>query len=120
MISRGTSDPLKVTIVRDTIPIETVYAELLPSKIAKIQVTSFSDNTTAELKTALSEMEEKGMKGVILDLRGNPGGLLNKAQEIASLFVPKGENIYQVENRAGQKKLQNQIIKLFLINLSLS
>lgn len=105
MISRGTSEPLKVTIVRDTIPIETVYAELLPSKIAKIQVTSFSDNTTEELKTALSEMEEKGMKGVILDLRGNPGGLLSKAQEIASIFVPKGENIYQVENRAGQKEI---------------
>jgi len=106
MISRGdTSDPLKVTIVRDTIPIETVYAEMLPSKIAKIQVTSFSDNTTTELKTALSEMEEKGMKGLILDFRGNPGGLLDKAQEIASIFVPKGENIYQVENRAGQKEI---------------
>lgn len=105
MISRANAEPMKVTIVRDTIPIETVYAEMLPDGIAKIQVTSFSDDTAKELRTALAEMQEKNMKGLILDLRGNPGGLLDQAIEIASMFVPNGEIILQVEDRSGKKEI---------------
>ncbi|RUQ32855.1 PDZ domain-containing protein [Peribacillus cavernae] len=105
MISRGSgSDPIKVTIVRDTIPIETVYAEMLPDGIAKVQVTSFSENTEKELRTALEKMKQEGMKGLVLDLRGNPGGLLDQATKIASMFVPKGEVILQVEDRTGKKE----------------
>ncbi|PLT34982.1 S41 family peptidase [Bacillus sp. V5-8f] len=105
MISRGTSEPIKIRIVRDTIPIETVYAEMLPDGIAKVQVTSFSENTAKDLRTALEDMKEKGMKGLILDLRGNPGGLLDQAMEISSMFIPDGEVILQVEDRAGKKEV---------------
>ncbi|RFU65425.1 lmo1851 family serine protease [Peribacillus glennii] len=106
MISRGNaSEPIKITIIRDTIPIETVYAEMLPEGIAKVQVTSFSDNTAKDLRTALEDMEAKGMKGLILDLRGNPGGLLDQAMEISSMFIPDGEVILQVEDRAGKKEV---------------
>ena len=91
-ISRvGESKPISITIVRDTIPIETVYAEMLDDGIAKIQVTSFSEHTVDELQTALNEMSKKDMKALILDLRGNPGGLLDQAIEMASIFVPNGE-----------------------------
>lgn len=106
MISRGNaSEPIKVTIVRDTIPIETVYSEMLSDGIAKIQVTSFSDNTAKDLRAAIEEMQGKGMKGLILDMRGNPGGLLDQAIEIASMFVPNGEVILQVEDRTGKKEI---------------
>ena len=105
-ISRvGESKPISITIVRDTIPIETVYAEMLDDGIAKIQVTSFSEHTVDELQTALNEMSKKDMKALILDLRGNPGGLLDQAIEMASIFVPNGEVVLQVENRNGEKEV---------------
>ncbi|MBX9953720.1 S41 family peptidase [Peribacillus simplex] len=105
-ISRaGESEPIKLTIKRDTIPIETVYAEMLDDGVAKIQVTSFSEHTVQELKTALEEMSKKDMKGLVLDLRGNPGGLLEQAIEMASLFIPNGEVILQVEERSGKKEV---------------
>jgi carboxyl-terminal processing protease len=103
-ISRaGESEPIKLTIKRDTIPIETVYAEMLDDGVAKIQVTSFSEHTVQELKTALEEMSKKDMKGLVLDLRGNPGGLLDQAIEMASLFIPNGKVVLQVEDRSGKK-----------------
>ncbi|WHY12059.1 S41 family peptidase [Peribacillus frigoritolerans] len=103
-ISRaGESEPIKLTIKRDTIPIETVYAEMLDDGVAKIQVTSFSEHTVQELKTALEEMSKKEMKGLVLDLRGNPGGLLDQAIEMASLFIPNGKVVLQVEDRSGKK-----------------
>ncbi|PRS35603.1 peptidase S41 [Bacillus sp. RJGP41] len=103
-ISRaGESEPIKLTIKRDTIPIETVYAEMLDDGVAKIQVTSFSEHTVQELKTALEEMSKKDMKGLVLDLRGNPGGLLDQAIEMASMFIPNGKVVLQVEDRSGKK-----------------
>ncbi|MED3785737.1 S41 family peptidase [Peribacillus frigoritolerans] len=103
-ISRaGESEPIELTIKRDTIPIETVYAEMLDDGVAKIQVTSFSEHTVQELKTSLEEMSKKDMKGLVLDLRGNPGGLLDQAIKMASLFIPNGEVVLQVEDRSGKK-----------------
>ncbi|MGG4156904.1 S41 family peptidase [Peribacillus muralis] len=105
-ISRaGETDPIEFTIKRDTIPIETVYAEMLDDGVAKIQVTSFSEHTVDELKTSLEEMSKKDMKGLVLDLRGNPGGLLDQAIDMASLFIPNGEVVLQVENRSGKKEV---------------
>ncbi|MGG0791327.1 S41 family peptidase [Peribacillus simplex] len=105
-ISRaGESEPIELTIKRDTIPIETVYAEMLDDGVAKIQVTSFSEHTVQELKTALEEMSKKDMKGLVLDLRGNPGGLLDQAIEMASLFIPNGKVVLQVEYRSGKKEV---------------
>ncbi|MDE7523218.1 S41 family peptidase, partial [Ligilactobacillus salivarius] len=97
----GVEETLNIEIVRDTIPIETVYGEMLEDGIAKVQITSFSTNTTKELLTALNDLQQEGMKGLILDLRQNPGGLLPQAIEISSLFVPDGEILFKVEDRAG-------------------
>ncbi|MED3692140.1 S41 family peptidase [Peribacillus butanolivorans] len=99
----GEPEPIALTIKRDTIPIETVYAEMLDDGVAKIQVTSFSEHTVKELETALNDMSKKDMKGLILDLRGNPGGLLDQAIDMASLFIPNGEVVLQVEERSGKK-----------------
>ena len=104
-ISRGDSEPIKVTIVRDTIPIETVYAEMISKDTAKIQVTSFSEHTSEELEAAIQDMEKEGMEKLILDLRGNPGGLLSQAEAISNLFVPEGKIIYQLEYRAGDRSV---------------
>lgn len=95
---------MDVSIVRDTIPIETVYGKMMDDGIANVQITSFSDNTTTELVTILNDMKNQGMKGLILDLRQNPGGLLNQAIQISSLFLPDREVVLQVEDRAGNRE----------------
>ncbi|MGP9041970.1 S41 family peptidase [Cytobacillus kochii] len=100
----GNNEPMNVTITRDTIPLETVYGEMLEDDIAKVQITSFSENTAQELVDVLSDLEEKGMKGLVLDLRQNPGGLLDQAIEISSLFVPEGEILFQIEDRNGNRE----------------
>lgn len=105
VIQRGDAEPFTVKITRDTIPIETVYAELDENKVAHIQITSFSTHTSEELTNALEEMTKQGMKGMVLDLRGNPGGIMQQAIDIASLFVPEGETLFQVEFRDGSKQV---------------
>lgn len=100
----GIEEVIDVSIVRDTIPIETVYGEMLQDGIAKIQITSFSSNTTKELTAKLEELKNEGMKGLILDLRQNPGGLLEEAISISSLFLPNNEVILHIEDRDGKRR----------------
>jgi len=102
----GLSEPMKIKITRDVIPIETVYSEMLENNIGKIQITSFSNHTADELKEHLEKLQQQGMKGLILDLRQNPGGLLDQAIEISSMFVPKGEVIFQMEYKNGTRERQ--------------
>jgi len=100
----GMDAPMTVPLVRDTIPIETVYGEMVDNRIAKVQITSFSSNTSKELATTLNDLQKKGMKGLVLDLRQNPGGLLDQAVSITSMFVPKGKIIVKEQDRNGKIK----------------
>jgi carboxyl-terminal processing protease len=100
----GTEAPVKVSVVRDQIPINTVYGEMVGDGIAKVQITSFSTNTSKELVKTLADLQKQGMKGMVLDLRQNPGGLLDQAIDIASMFVPKGKVLFKVEDRNGNIK----------------
>lgn len=98
----GQDKSMEMTITRDEIPIETVYAEMKKDGVAKIQITSFSEHTYKELTEALNEMNDKGMKKLVIDLRQNPGGLLDQAIKISNLFVPEGEVMFQVEDSNGK------------------
>ncbi|WP_042457630.1 lmo1851 family serine protease [Neobacillus dielmonensis] len=100
----GSGTPLTVPIVRDEIPIETVYGEMVEDGIAKVQITSFSTNTSKELVKTLNDLQGKGMKGLVLDLRQNPGGLLDQAVSISSMFVPEGKIIVKEQDRNGKIK----------------
>jgi carboxyl-terminal processing protease len=75
---------------------------MLPgTRVADIRIASFSDGTAAALDKALTEAQQAGAKGIVLDLRNDPGGLLDQAIDVASLFVPKG-NVLLEKNVAGQ------------------
>lgn len=100
----GSESPVTVSIVRDQIPIDTVYGEMVGNGIASVQITTFSTNTSKELVNTLNDLQKKGMKGLVLDLRQNPGGLLDQAIDIASQFVPKGKVLLKVEDRSGNIK----------------
>ena len=113
----GQTGTMKVEITRDTIPIETVYSEMVSDDIAKIQITSFSENTAEEVENALKKAEEDGAKGIILDMRQNPGGLLDQAQKIANMFVDGGKILYQVEDRNGNKEITKASGNGYKVNL---
>ena len=105
LVQRAGVGELTFSITRDTIPLETVYYEVIEDNIGKIQITKFSETTGEELSNALKELQSKNVKGLVLDLRQNPGGLMDQALLMSDLFVDKGENILQVEDRTGAKEV---------------
>jgi carboxyl-terminal processing protease len=100
----GTSEPIQFIIVRDDIDVETVFGEMLQDGIGKIEIRQFSSNTAKRFKDELKNLEAKGMKGLIIDVRNDPGGLLQAVVEIVEPFVPNGKPIVQIENRKGEKE----------------
>ncbi len=83
----GTDQPLVFEIVRDTIVIESVKSEMLEGNIAYIRLTQFGDNTAERAAAAAKDLKSKGAKAVILDLRGNGGGYLDGAVDIAGIWM---------------------------------
>ena len=95
----GVEAPLPFTITRDIIKIESVPYAFMIDDIGYIRVQNFARSTRDELKTKLDELTEAGMKGLILDLRFNPGGLLDAAQGVSELFLPKDDLIVFTKGR---------------------
>lgn len=105
VLHRAGVGDLNLSIKRDTIPVETVYSEMKKGDIGEIQITSFSESTAKELNSAIDSLEKQGAKGYILDLRGNPGGLMDEAIKMSNMFIDKGKNIMQVEYKDGTKEV---------------
>lgn len=96
----GKDKPFDVTIMREEIQIKSVpYSGMLNEEVGYVNLSSFTDNCSKEVKDAIVELKEKGMKKLVLDLRGNPGGLLNEAVALSNLFVPKGEMIVSTKGK---------------------
>lgn len=92
-IRRGTQ-PLTLTITRQIIKVESVVAELLPGQIAYLKLITFQENSGEQVRQALKNLAPKtgeGLRGVVLDLRDNTGGLLTQAVEILDALVASGE-----------------------------
>ncbi len=87
----GEEKPLEFVITRDVIPLRSVRHHLLTPEIGYIRISNFQSKTAKDLAVALGEMESTGgLKGVILDLRNNPGGLLSQAIEVSDFFLDSG------------------------------
>ena len=76
-----------------------LYYNVVSDSIGYINLSSFTDNCSSELKKAYLELKEKGIKGLIIDLRSNPGGLLREAINISNFFLPKGETIVSTKGK---------------------
>lgn len=93
-IKRANADEFDVKVVPEEVKIKSVEGAMLNSSIGYIRIKTFmNENTTEDFKTTIEELKSKGMKGIILDLRENPGGLLTEAVGVASQFIPKGKII---------------------------
>ena len=104
ILRQGAPEPSGVfSLVRDVIPIYSVKAELLKPGYGYVWITNFRENTTSDLVEALEAMEQADapLKGLVLDLRDNPGGILNQAINVSDLFLESGE-ILSIKGREGQ------------------
>ncbi len=92
IMREGVAEPIDFELIRDLIPIESVKSLTLKPGYGYIWVTNFRENTTQDLVATLKKLESgtTQLKGLILDLRNNPGGLLNQSIEISDLFLEKG------------------------------
>lgn len=94
IVRKGSAEPLKFHIIRDIITVESVYTRTIGKEVLYIRVTNFDKKVAADVKTAIKK-HAKTSKGIILDLRNNPGGLLDQAVELTDLFVDEGTIVSQ-------------------------
>ncbi len=88
----GADLPFKLNVGRDEINISTVYTEQITDGLGYLRIDNFDSNTFNEFSSKFRQLEQSGLsKGLVLDLRNNPGGLVDQAVEVAKMLVPEGE-----------------------------
>ncbi len=99
----GVDKLIEKEVVRAEIQLKSVpYHGMLEDSIGYINLNQFTNKAAGEVRNALRELEEQHAKSIILDLRGNPGGLLDQAVDIVNLFVAKGESIVSTKGKVSQ------------------
>ncbi|MCH9653641.1 MAG: S41 family peptidase [Planctomycetes bacterium] len=116
VIHKGTNEPVPLTITREIIHVATVLGDTYKKddawdfminkkdKIGYIRLTHFSRHSSEELRAAIDELKKQGMKGLILDLRFNPGGLLSQATEISDMFIESGKIVSTAGRNSRNRK----------------
>lgn len=106
-IARGGVDqPIPIRIVREEIHIKAVPASyMMDGNVGYVEMVSFSESSTTELRDAIQQLRSEGARGLIFDLRGNPGGLLDQGVSVADLFLDRGQTVVETKGRASN---QNQ------------
>ncbi|MGE8206943.1 S41 family peptidase [Heyndrickxia sp. NPDC080065] len=102
----GVIDPLQFEVKRDEIPMDTVFSNMKhegSKSIGYIEITQFSKNTADDFKLELSKLEKQKMDGLIIDVRGNPGGFLLSVQKILDVLVTNHKPYFQIQQRDGEK-----------------
>ncbi|MFH0930592.1 MAG: S41 family peptidase, partial [Candidatus Zixiibacteriota bacterium] len=116
VLREGIAEPIEFNLIREVIEIRSVaFAGEIEDGIGYIRLIRFSENAPPELREALKELKKKNISGLILDLRGNPGGLLPEAVGVTELFLEKGELIVEIKGRRGSdaKKFYSQTQPIF-------
>ncbi len=105
VLREGHDDPLSFSITRDEIPRLSVeyFFEVSP-RIGYVKLASFNENTHEELDEALEELDQDSLRGLILDLRGNPGGLLTEGVAVADMFLEKNQLIVSHRGRSQRER----------------
>jgi len=103
-IMRDGSDRTRdFTLTRDIVRIKSVKYDIMDGDIGYVKISQFQENTASDLDKALREFDREHVKSIILDLRNDPGGLLNMAVEVSGSFLPKDKLVVYIKNRNGEK-----------------
>ena len=109
----GSNEPIKLEFKRERIKLTNVpYLGMIDNDIAYIQLTDFTPDAAKEVKNAFIILKDQGAKAVILDLRGNPGGLLIEAVNITNLFIPKGKLVVSTKGKIPENNLSYETLNL--------
>ncbi len=108
ILHRNDSSPTPITITRGVVKVPTVDLRILTGGLAHLKVQFFGENTSKELEDALERVEQFNTKGLILDLRNNPGGRVDTVVEMTSQFLDSGLVLYQID---GQDKRTDYEVK---------
>ena len=103
IMRKGEKKPLTFKLIRDIIMVHSVKSKELPDSIGYIRISQFQEKTEADLVQALSSLARSGhLKGLVLDLRNNPGGLLDAAVGVCSQFLPQGTVVVSTKGRTAE------------------
>ncbi len=108
IVREGVDKPLVLTLIRDVIKVKSVKSRALAPGYGYVRITNFQTHTAEDMGKAISELKKKAggeLKGLVLDLRNNPGGVLNGAVSVSDAFLEKGVIVY-TEGRAADAKLK--------------
>lgn len=103
IMREGWKDTKDFTIVRDVIKVKSVKSRVIENNIGYVKLSQFQERTADDLEAALSKLEKQNITSLILDLRNNPGGLLNSAVDVSSQFLPAGKVVVSIKGRSGEK-----------------
>jgi len=103
ILREGWDNPKDFTLIREVIKIKSVKSKVLEDKIGYIKISQFQEQTSSDLSAAISKLDEGKVSSLVLDLRNNPGGLLNSAIDVTSGFLPKGKLVVYTKTRSGEK-----------------
>lgn len=107
VLREGEGKLLEFVLSRAIIKVKSVKdAQVFRGGIGYIRLSEFQENTPRDLRAALKKLEEQNIKGLILDLRNNPGGLLSVAVEVAEEFIPQGEMVVYTKGRTAEQEMR--------------
>jgi carboxyl-terminal processing protease len=109
ILRKGVNKPMEIKVVRAIIKTKSVKPKLLEPGYAFVRVTQFQEHTGEDLAKALKTLSEENkgsLKGLVLDMRNNPGGLLNGAVGVSAAFLPKGDLVVYTEGRAEDARMR--------------
>ena len=99
ILREGWDKPREFKITRDTIKVQSVKSKMLDDGIGYVKLIQFQGETASELEKALKDLETKGIKKLILDMRNNPGGILDASVDVSSMFLPKDKLVVYLQGR---------------------
>jgi carboxyl-terminal processing protease len=109
---KGEEKPFEITITRAQIQVPAVESKVLPDNIGYLRLFKFNEKTARETGEAIDELNAKNVRGMVLDLRGNPGGMLTECVRVASMFLPKEDDlIVSTKSRGGVEAPYNRVGK---------
>ncbi len=106
VLRRSTGETLEFTMERATVEVESVSYRMMEDKIGYISISGFKENTYSQFKEALTALQKDGMKGLILDLRDNPGGLVRSVYQIGDELLPEGTMVYTLDKKQNRNDLK--------------